>query len=553
MTKRKKDYPWEKNYPEGVEWDIEIPAVPLYKILDDAVAKFPESVCIDYYGKLYSYEEIGDEVNRLAKGLQRMRLPKGIKIGLLMPNCPQFLIAYYAILKIGAVVVNYNPLYTINEIGNQVIDSDTRLMITLNMTVLCEKTSNLLQTTCLEKVIIASLQDSLPFPKNVLFGILKKSEMASIAFGRVNVSYETLIENDGKYKEVEIKPKEDLAVLQYTGGTTGLPKGAMLTHYNLYANTIQSGIWFHELEEGEERMMGVLPFFHVFAMTVVMNLSVHKACRIIMHSRFDIGQILKDVQKKKATLLPGVPTLFTAINNFKKIDKYDLTSLKACLCGGAPLPLEVKERFEEMSGCALVEGYGLTESSPVVAANPMFSEGKPGSIGLPFPGTVIEIRSTEGRRPLMPKDKVGEICITGPQVMKGYFASDDTNDVIRSGRLHTGDLGYMDKDGYIFVVDRIKEMIISSGFNVYPREIEEVIYKHPDVEEAAVIGVDDQYRGQLVKAFVKLKDGRELEEKELKEFLKGKLVKYKLPSVIEFRDELPKTLIGKISKKDLVG
>lgn len=553
MTQRKKQYPWQKNYPEGIEWDINITPLPLYSILDDAAAKYPDNPCIDFFGQKYTYSEIHEAANKMAAGLQKYGVKKGMKVGILLPNCPQFVISYYAILKVGAVVVNYNPLYTIHELSEQVKNSDTKLMVTLNLVSLFEKTSNLLQTTMLERVIVASFQDVLPFTTRILFNMFKSDQIASVPFGHINISLDSLMDNNGHYQAVEIKPAEDLAVLQYTGGTTGTPKGAMLTHANLYANAVQTGMWFHGLEEGNEKIMGILPLFHVFAMTVVMNLGVLKACEMILHPRLDIKKLLKEIESKKPTILPGVPTLFTAINNQKNIKNYDLKSIKACISGGAPLPLEVREKFEELTECTLIEGYGLTESSPVATANPLFGENRSGSIGLPFPATIVEIRETEGRRNLCSTDKIGEICIKGPQVMLGYYNNDqETKETIRSGRLHTGDLGYMDKDGYVYVVDRSKEMIIVSGFNVYPREVEEEIYKHSSVEEAAVLGIGDDYKGQTVKAFIKLKKSAELSEEELNEFLKGKLAKYKLPKEIEFRDEMPKTLIGKISKKDLI-
>ena len=552
MANRKKEYPWEKKYPENIKWDCEFERKPLYSILDEAAKKYPENICIDYYGKKFTYQQVHEAANKMAKGLQENGVKKGTVVGLLMPNCPQFIITYYAVLKAGGVVVNYNPLYTTNELAHQVKDSNTTVMVTLDLNLLYNKTANLLQTTPLSKVIVSDFRSSLPFPKNLLFSLFKGGELASVAYSRINLAAHDIMDNDGQYKEVKINPDEDTAVLQYTGGTTGTPKGAILTHSNLYINTLQSGMWFQGLEEGQERMMAILPFFHVFSMTVVMNLSILKACEIIIHSRLDVGALLKDVQKKQATLLPGVPTLFAAVNNHKRAKNYNLSSLKFCISGGAPLPLEIKEKFEEKSKCTLIEGYGLTESSPVAAANPLFGENKSGSIGMPLPGTIIEIRSTEGRHPLVAKDKIGEICIKGPQVMKGYLNNEkETKESIKNGRLHTGDMGYIDKDGYVFVVDRLKEMIISSGFNVYPREVEEEIYKHPKVQEACVVGVENEYRGQSVKAFVVPNKNAELTEKELKDFLKGKLAKYKLPAIIEFKEELPKTMIGKISKKDL--
>jgi long-chain acyl-CoA synthetase len=552
MTNRKKEYAWEKIYPENIKWDSPIESASLYGILDESSKAFPKNICIDYYGKEYTYSEVLELSNKFAKGLQDSGVQKGDIVGIFMPNCPLFIVAYYGILKAGAIVVNYNPLYTINELVHQVQDSETKIMVTLNLRLLYDKTSTLLQSTPLEKVIVGDFKKQLPCLKGVMFNLFKKSEVAPVNYGHINISADSFFENGGDYKKVDINPEEDIAVLQYTGGTTGSPKGSMLTHANLYCNTLQTGKWFEGLEEGKEVMLGVLPFFHVFAMTVVMNLSILKACKIVIHSRLQLESVLKDISKKKITLMPGVPTLFTAINNHNKISKYDLSSLKFCITGGAPLPLEVKEKFEEVASCKLIEGYGLTESSPVAVANPLFGENRKGSIGVPLPNTIVEIRDIEGKRPLLSSGKIGEVCIKGPQVMKGYLGNEqETREVLRSGRLHTGDMGYMDKDGFIYIVDRLKEMIITSGFNVYPREIEEELYKHQSIEEASVLGVGDDKKGQLVKAYIKVKNGEVVTEKQIKDFLKDKLAKYKQPSYIEFVDEMPKSLIGKILKKEL--
>lgn len=554
MARRKKKYPWEKKYPENIVWDAEIPALPLHSILDAAAEKYPDRNCIDFYGKKYTYGDVNAQADKLAKGLQKVGVSKGKRVALLLPNCPQFVVSYFAVLKAGGIVVNCNPLYTLHELSQQIKDSGATVIVTLNLKALFEKTANLLQTTPLERVVVAEFQDALPFPQNMLFNLFKKKEVAVVPYGMINVSYQKLMDDSSsKCTRVDIDPVKDAAVYQYTGGTTGTPKAAVLTHANLYANVVQTGMWFDGLQEGEEKMMAVLPFFHVFAMTVVMNLSVHKGCEMILHPRLDVLKLLKDINDKKPTLLPGVPTLFATLNSHKKIGDFDLTSLKYCISGGAPLPLEVKERFEELSGCELIEGYGLSECSPVAVANPLLGEHRPGSIGIPLPGTIVEIRDTEGRRALKPQGKTGEICIEGPQVMKEYLNQpEETEEVLRSGRLHTGDMGYMDKDGYVYVVDRLKEMIIASGFNVYPREVEEEIYKHTSVEEAAVVGVPDNFKGQKVKAFIKLRKGEKLSKEDLDNFLQGKLAKYKLPSEVEFKEELPKTMVGKISKKELI-
>lgn len=552
MAKRKNSYPWQASYPEGVEWDEKIVPKKLDILLDEAVDKYPDNICTNFFGKKTTYKEIADEVAKAAKGLQDIGIVKGDKVGIFLPNTPYSIISYYAILKIGAVVVNLSPLATVAELSYQVEVSRLKLIISVDLNILYEKVSNLIQTTPLDKAVIASFEDALPFPKNILFRWFKSDDIASVPYGRVKIDWNKLLDNNGEYVAVDVNHEEDLAVMQFTGGTTGTPKAAQLTHANLYSNTIQCGMWFVGLEEGEEKMAGVIPLFHVFAMTVVMNLGIHKACEIILYPKPDILQLLKDVQKQAITLLPGVPTLFNGIRAHPLVRKYDLSSLKSCISGGAPLLAEMRKEFEDITDARLVEGYGLTESSPVVSANPLDGSGKDGSIGLPFPSTIVEIRSTDGNNKLLEQGEIGEICVEGPQVMKGYLNNEKENkSTLKSGRLHTGDLGYIDKDGYIFVVDRLKELIITSGYNVYPREVEEVLAKHNKVSEVAVIGVEDKSCGQFVKAFVVLRVGEEATESDLKDFCGRKLSKYKIPRTFEIVNELPKTMIGKIDKKKL--
>lgn len=553
IKKKMADYPWIKKYPENVDWNTPIEVAPLYRLLDDAAEKYPENTAIDFLGKTYSYQELQNLVDRAAKGLQEMGVKKGTKVGIYLPNCPQFIISYFAILKAGGTAICYSPLYSARELKYQVEDSRTEIMITMNLNILYSKVDVLLQTTPLEKVVIGEMQEVLPFPKNILFPILKFSEIARVPKGRVKVSFGKLLDNDGAYDPVEIDPKEDIAVLQYTGGTTGTPKGAMLTHANLYANTMQSSLWFTDCKPGEEKILAVLPFFHIFAMTVVMNLGIQKGMEIILHPRFELLNVLKDIDAKKPSMMPGVPTMFTAINNCPKLSKYNLSSLQYCLSGGAPLSREIKANFEKLSGCTLVEGYGLTEASPVLCGNPFNGINKTGSVGCPFPGTVIKIMDMEDPKKEVKQGEKGEICASGPQVMKGYLNKPkETKDVFTKKLLRTGDIGYLDEDGYVFILDRQKEMIITGGFNVYPRNVEEVIYENQKVEECAVLGLPDDYLGQKVGAFIKVKNGESLTKKELLTFLKKRLGKHEQPKYVEFRDELPKTMIGKISKKDIV-
>ena len=553
-TGAKEPYPWLANYPESVDWNAEIPVKPLYDLLDHGVATYAKNIAIDFLGKTYTYEEIGDLVRRAAKGLQGLGVGKGVQVGLFLPNSPYYVILYFAILKTGATVVNFNPLYVERELIHQIEDSEVDLMVTLDLKILHEKLAPLMDRTRLARLVICKMADVLPFPKNLLFPVFKGKEIASIPSDSRHVRFAELIANDGAYTPVDINPETDIALLQYTGGTTGVPKGAMLTHKNVYANAIQGYLWFEQANvKGSITSIGVLPLFHVLAMTVIMNYSVYTGSKMVLLPRFEMEQLLATITRTKPDLFTGVPTLFSAINTYPNLDKYDLSSLKYCLSGGAGLPVEVKQRFEEITGCRLFEGYGLSECSPIAAANPIEGENKPGSIGLPCPATVIEIVSIEDGETVMPVGEKGEICIRGPQVMAGYWKRPDaTAETIRNGRLHTGDVGTMDAQGYTYIVDRLKEVILAGGYNVYPRNVEEAIYMHPAVAEAAVIGVPDPYRGQTVKAFVTLAEGASLSEEELTDFLKDKLSAIEMPKLVEFRDELPKSAIGKILKKVLV-
>ncbi|PWC54322.1 long-chain fatty acid--CoA ligase [Azospirillum sp. TSO22-1] len=545
--------PWERAYPADVDYHAALPRRPLYDLMDEAARRFADRPCLDFLGKRSTYREIGALVDRAAKGFQEMGVRKGVRVGLFLPNTPYYVICYYGVLKAGGTVVNFNPLYAERELKHQIDDSGVETMVTLDLAVLYDKMARMLDETGLKRVVVCPMAEILPFPKNWLFPIARRKELATLRADASTVPFRRLTANDGRPAPVSIDPAEDVAVLQYTGGTTGVPKGAMLTHANLTANAEQCSLWFVGAEPGQERMLGVLPFFHVFAMTVVMNLSIRFGAEIILLPRFDLDQVMQTIHDKKPTLFPAVPTIYTAINHHKDLGKFDVSSIRFCFSGGAPLPVEVKEAFERNTGCILVEGYGLSESSPVATGNPLRGVNKPGSIGLPIPGTVIEIVSLEEPRRVLPPGEKGEVCIRGPQVMKGYWNKPaETAETLRDGRLHTGDVGTMDEDGYVFIVDRIKDMILCSGFNVYPRNVEEAIYLHPAVAECVVAGVPDEYRGQTVKAYVRLLDGEDLTREELCAFLKDKLSPIEMPKIVEFRGELPKTMIGKLNRKALL-
>lgn len=549
-------HPWLPNYPENIPWDVKIPSRPLFALLEDASTQHGANTAIDFLGKTISYRDLNAAATRLAAGLQAHGIKKGDRVGLFLPNSPHFVISYYAILKAGGVVVNFNPLYPPEDIAKQVKDSGVSLMITFALKNLLGKLETVRgQVDSMPHLLVAQFTEALPFPKNIIFPIIRWGNVMAMPSGDGYSHFaDMLATSAAQLQPVAIAPEEDVAVLQYTGGTTGTPKGAMLTHANLNANAIQCGYWFTGMEEGKERMLGVLPLFHVFAMTAIMNLSVLKGLTMILHPQFDLLAVLKDIHRKKPTLLMGVPTMFNAILNHPKLGNYHLKSLKFCISGGAGLPREVKEKFESLTGCKLVEGYGLSETAPVAAANPLFGVNKTGSIGLPMPATIIEVVGFEGKEAgkVLPLGKTGEICLRGPQVMKGYWNKpDETRQCMRDGRFHTGDIGYIDADGYSFIVDRLKEMIISGGYNIYPRNVEEVLYRHPEVLEAAVVGVADPHWGQRVKAYVARKSGSGLSGDELLAFAQGHLPRFAWPAEIEFRDHLPKTMIGKISKKDL--
>ena len=545
--------PWLKSYPKGVNWDARFEPALLGTLLDRAVQNHGARPCTYFMGKRLSYAEIGALSDRAAAGLQAIGVGEGVKVGLLLPNAPTFLIFYYAVMKAGGTVVNFNPLYSLEEIAFQIRDSDTKVMVTLDLAPLFEKVEAMLERGVLEKAVVASFPKLLPRLKSAGFKFLQRAKLANLNASRVKdriVTEDALLANDGRYRRPAIAP-DAIAVLQYTGGTTGTPKGAMLSHANLTVNVGQVTLWQNRLQVEHDRVLGVLPLFHVFAMTTVMNYGIARGMELILLPRFELGATLKLIGKLRPTIMPGVPTLYNALLHHPKVAKADLSSLEYCISGGAALPVEVKRGFEAIAGCGLVEGYGLSETAPVATCNPV-ENGKEGSIGLPLPATEISIRSLEDPTLEMPMGEPGEICIAGPQVMPGYWNKPQETEAAFVGNyFRSGDVGYMDEDGYIFIVDRIKDMINCSGFKVYPRRIEDALYAHGAVAEATVVGIPDAYRGEAPKAFVKLKDGMTATAAELHAHLSEKLSKFELPAEIEFRDELPKTMIGKLSKKEL--
>jgi long-chain acyl-CoA synthetase len=529
-----------------------VDAMPLSGLLDVTARDFPNHAAIDFLGRTWTYGALDRAVNQAARGLQDLGAKPGTRVGLCLPNTPYSVIFFFAILRAGGIVVNYNPLYVERELAHQVADSGTEIMVTIDLAAVYPKVARVAAQTGIRKIVLCSLADALPFPQNLAFRVLKRKDIAAPVPDGRTVAAAALMRNDGKFTPVPADPG-DVAVLQYTGGTTGIPKAAELTHANLVANAEQSCQALGGRPNGVDSILGVLPLFHVFALTAVMLVGVRSAAKLILLPRFDLEQVLTTLSKKRPTMFPAVPTIYSALCEAAVTRKLDLSSIEYCLSGGAPLPAEVRQRFMDLTGAWLVEGYGLSETSPVVSLTPPDVPYRNGSVGKPVMGTVVEIRDPADPAHILPPNERGEICIRGPQVMRGYWNKPaETANVMIDGALRTGDIGYLDDDGYLFLVDRIKDLIIAGGYNIYPRVLEEALYQHPAVKDAVVIGVPDAYRGQAPKAFVTLKDGVSATPAELRDFLTGYVSKIELPREVEIRDELPKTMVGKLSKKELV-
>jgi len=526
---------------------------PGFAILDEAVERFGGLPALDFLGRRWSYAELGRATNRAAAGLQKLGVTKGVHVGLCLPNCPYFVIMYHAILKAGGTVVNFNPLYTLREIEAQARDAQVSIMVTLDLALIQDKIGALAADGLFKRVIVCRMGAALPPVKSLLFRLFKRKELARIPAGIPYIEFARLTSGAAMPGPVVIDPARDVAVLQFTGGTTGTPKAAMLTHANVTVNIAQVLSAIPDITPGQERILAVLPFFHVFAMTAIMNLGLSCGAELLLLPRLDLKLLMSTIYKRRPTVLPGVPTLFTAISNAAEAAKQtDLGFIKFCISGGAPLSAEVLARFQRTAHCEILEGYGLSETAPVVAFNRP-GTARLGSVGPAVPGTIIEIRDPEAPHALRPQGERGEICVRGPQVMPGYFQRlAETANVFVEGALRTGDIGYLDEDGYLFIVDRIKDLIICGGYNVYPRVIEEAAYEHPAVQDAIAIGVPDKYRGQAPKLFVTLRPGETATEGEILEFLRAHLNKIEVPRAVEIRAALPKTMVGKLSKKELV-
>jgi long-chain acyl-CoA synthetase len=546
--------PWLNQYPEQIPHEIKIEEKSLDEYLKEAASEFPTKTAIHFLGKELSYSELYKQSLKLANYLQAKGLQKGDRVSIMLPNCPQAVIAYYSVLLAGGIVVQTNPLYMERELEYQLKDSGATFIITLDL--LYPRVSKVKALTNIKHIIVTSIKDYLPFPKNLLYPLVQKKQNQLIVKiehqGDTHLFKKIMDVAEQTINKVEMRSSDDIALLQYTGGTTGFPKGVMLTHKNIIANTKMCVTWMYKCKRGEESMLGIVPLFHVYGMTTVLNLSVMQGYKMILLPKFDASETLKTIEKLKPTLFPGAPTIYIALLNHPDIEKYDLKSISCCISGSAPLPVEIQEQFEKVTGGRVVEGYGLSEASPVTHANFFWDKRKKGSIGVPWPNTDSVIFSYETGGVAEPNE-IGEIAVRGPQVMKGYWnKKEETEATMKEDWLLTGDVGYMDEEGYFYIIDRKKDMIIAGGFNIYPREIEEVLYEHEKVQEVVVAGVPDPYRGETVKAYIVLKENQTATIEEMNDYARKHLAAYKVPRIYEFRKELPKTAVGKILRRALI-
>lgn len=543
---------WRERYQHPTVWDQTFPPMSMGEMVETSALAHPDAPMIDFMGRHFSYGAMLEQIRHIACGLQQMGVRKGDRVGLYLPNTPHYVAAYYGALMAGAIVVNFSPLYTAAELEHQVEDSGTKILFTLSAKALLPTALEVLDHSTLETLVVGSVAEMLPPVKSLLFRWFKASESTPLPDDPRIVRYDRLIANAGACTVPVIDPVNDVALLQYTGGTTGTPKGAMLTHQNLTANARQAqSIDPHANEP--DRIIAVLPFFHVFANTCTLNRTVLNGGEMVMLPRFDAAQVLAAVQRVKATSLPGVPTMFQALLDHPAIRNIDFSSLRACISGGAPLALELRQKFEAATGAKLVEGYGLTETSPIVCTNPYEGLNKTGTVGQPVPGTRVRVVDREDPTRSPPEGEPGELLFAGPQVMKGYWNRPEADAEVFIGEfVRTGDVGLVDEDGYVKIVDRLKDMIAVGGFKVFPSQVESVLYHHPAVKEALVIGVPDHYRGEQPKAFVTLNEDAGIDGPALKAWLNPQLGKHERVCEVEVRLNLPKTLVGKLSRKELV-
>ena len=550
------DHPWLESYDDAVPKSLNYPEVPLFHFLEKSAEDYPERPCTIFKGAKISYREMDALTDQLAAGLASLGIKKGDRVGLFIPNTPQFVMAYFAVLKIGGVVVATNPLYSARELEHQANDSGMEVMIVMSN--FYHRVKEVQANTKIRQVVVTNIKEALPPVLRFLFTLTKEKKggfRVDLADGDVWLPDLMASFKPEDHPKVEIGP-DDIGVFQYSGGTTGTPKAAIALHRNLVANTLQIKAWFHVAIPGQEVVLMSLPLYHVYGMVAGMNLALAIGASLVMVlDARDIKDTLDNLQKYKATLFPAVPTLYNAINNWPDVaaGKYDLSSIKACISGSAPLLRETKERFEALTGGVVFEGFGMSETPTATHCNPITGENRIGSIGLPLPDVDARIISLDDEETVLPVGEIGELVVKGPQVFKGYYnMPTETNNALRNGWLFTGDIARMDEQGYFYIVDRKKEVIKPGGFQVWPREVEEVIQDHPKVMDVGVAGVPDPYRGEAVKAWVVLKPGEEMDAEDIRAWCKERLAKYKVPTEVEFRTELPKTTVGKILRRELV-
>jgi long-chain acyl-CoA synthetase len=539
-------------YRHPCPWALDLPPLSLPDLLAATATRTPRACALDFFGARTGYAELAVQVDRFAAGLQGMGLAPGDRLGLFLPNCPHYPVAYYGALRAGLVVVNFSPLYSAEELAAQVVDSGVRTMVCLDAAALYPTIETVRATSPLERLIIGSIAEALPQPQATLFRLLKRRERIGFRADAAHVPFARL-QLPGAPRPHAIDPERDLALIQYTGGTTGRPKGALLTHQNLTANARQIHVVDPE-PDFVDRVLGALPFFHVFANTAVLNVTVMRGGEIVMLPRFDAAQALAAIRRRKVTAVPGVPTMFAALADHPDAAGMDWSSLRLCVSGGAPMPVELAERFERLTGVRVSEGYGLTETAGVASVNPYRGERKLGTIGQPIPRTTLRLVSRDDPAQPAPPGEPGEICIEGPQVMRGYLHAPqpDPAAFTPQGWLRTGDVGLIDADGFASVVDRLKDMIVVGGFKVFPSRIEDVLYTHPDVREALAVPTPDPRVGERPKAFVALREGATATAADLLALVNAHVGKHERPVAVEIRASLPKTPIGKLSRKELV-
>jgi len=546
--------PWFKNYDKGVPQHIEYPEIPLHQLLEDAARNYPDAPCTIFKGASISYKEMDEITDRLAAGLADLGVKKGDRVGILIPNTPQFVMAYFGILKAGGVVVASNFMYGPREIEHQANDSGMEVMIV--MTNFYNKIKEVQDKTKIRKLVVTNIKETLPSLLSFLFTLTKEKKggfRVDLADG--DVWMKDLIESHTPKDrpKVDVGPG-DTAIFQYSGGTTGVPKAAIAMHSNLVANAYQTSSWIVDAELGNEVVLMAIPLYHVYGMVAGMLFAIKIGASLVMvPDPRDVKEVLDTIQKYRASYYPGVPALYNLINNYQDVGNYDLSSIKGCISGSAPLLRETKEKFESITGGIVFEGYGLSEAPTATHCNPMMGENRTGSIGLPLPDVEVRIISLDDEVTELLVGEIGELVIKGPEVFKGYHnMPTETQNTLRDGWLYTGDIARMDEDGYFYIVDRKKELIKPGGFQVWPREVEEVIKDYPAVLEVGVAGVPDPDSGEAIKAWVVLKPGETATEEDIIQFCKAEMANYKAPKQVEFRDELPKTTVGKILRRELV-